>query len=166
MIVVSDTTPLISLMKAHRLEVLHELFNEVLIPAAVFEELTGNARFQDEASIIQKSSFIRCVSVDQPRSVRLLQRTTGLDRGESEAIVYAGDHQADFLLMDEAAGRRAAKAIGLHVMGTIGILLNAFDEHILTEEEILNAFDILKRSNRRISNQLIQDAMDYIHSRR
>ena len=42
MIVVSDTTPLITLMKAGKLDILHTMFGEILIPNAVFEELTGN----------------------------------------------------------------------------------------------------------------------------
>ena len=40
MIVVSDTTPLISLLKISRLDLLEKLFGEVLIPSAVFNELT------------------------------------------------------------------------------------------------------------------------------
>ena len=36
MIVVSDSGPLISLMKGEQLEVLHALYGEVLIPEAVF----------------------------------------------------------------------------------------------------------------------------------
>ena len=164
MIVVSDTTPLISLMKANQLDVLHKLFGEVLIPNAVFEELTSNSRFQDEANMIRECGYIRLVLVEEPKSVYLLQRATGLDRGESEAIVYADDHQADFLLMDEAAGRRTAKALGLHIMGTVGVLLNAFDDHILTESEVAEALDILRKSNRRISEKLIQDALDYLQN--
>ena len=45
MIVVSDTTPLISLLKISRLDLLEKLFGEVLIPAAVFNELTTDERF-------------------------------------------------------------------------------------------------------------------------
>lgn len=51
MIVVSDTTPLISLMKASRLEVLKLLFGEVLIPTAVFDELTSNDSFKSAADV-------------------------------------------------------------------------------------------------------------------
>ena len=40
MIVVSDTTPLISLLKINQLDLLEKLFGEVLIPEAVFNELT------------------------------------------------------------------------------------------------------------------------------
>lgn len=37
--VVSNTTPLISLLKLGRLDVLMELYQEILIPTAVFEEI-------------------------------------------------------------------------------------------------------------------------------
>ncbi len=47
MIVVSDTTPLIALMKASQLELLQKLFGKILIPKAVYDELTSNATFQD-----------------------------------------------------------------------------------------------------------------------
>lgn len=52
MIVVSDSTPLISLMKADRLDILHQLFGEILIPDAVFNELTANDRYTEEAALI------------------------------------------------------------------------------------------------------------------
>lgn len=42
MIVVSDTTPLISLLKINRLELLERLFGDVMIPKAVFDELTSD----------------------------------------------------------------------------------------------------------------------------
>ena len=58
MIVVSDTTPLISLLKADALSLLESLFGEVLIPDAVYMELTSNPDFADEAGIINHSSFI------------------------------------------------------------------------------------------------------------
>ena len=44
MIVVSDTTPLISLLKIKRVDLLKELFGEVLIPQAVFDDLTDELK--------------------------------------------------------------------------------------------------------------------------
>lgn len=107
MIVVSDTTPLISLMKAGQLNFLEKYFGEVLIPEAVFRELTSNIRFADEAGQIRGCQFIHVVKVDDGKSVNLLRRATGLDLGESEAIVLSDDVQADLLLMDEAKGRES-----------------------------------------------------------
>ena len=52
MIVVSDSGPLISLMKGGQLKILHSLYGEVLIPEAVFSELATNPRYEDEAEEI------------------------------------------------------------------------------------------------------------------
>jgi hypothetical protein len=48
MIVVSDATPIISFLKINRLDILGKLFGEVLLPEAVYEELTSNQDFQEE----------------------------------------------------------------------------------------------------------------------
>ena len=45
MIVVSDSTPLITLMKAGKLGILNAMFGEVLVPEAVFSEVTSNISF-------------------------------------------------------------------------------------------------------------------------
>lgn len=159
MIVISDTTPLISLMKADCLELLSPLFHEVLIPEAVYSELTSNPVFAEEARQIMNCGFIRVVTVKEPKSVDLLRRVSGLDLGESEAIVFADDVKADVLLMDEAKGRAVAKTMGIYIMGTIGILLFAHEENLLSSDETKVAFEKLKASNRHISDDLIRYAL-------
>ena len=155
MIVISDSSPLISLLKVSKLELLRDLYNEVLIPVAVFTELTSNQSYKNEADIIKNSSFIKIVSVKEEKSVDLLQRMTGLDLGESEAIIYADENKADILLMDEVSGRKVAKTLGIHVRGTIGILLLAYDKKLLSANDVDEAMEILKTSKRRISSELI-----------
>ena len=59
-IVVSDSTPLISLMKADLLDLLAGLFGEVLIPEAVFQEVTTNEEFKDEAEKKEKQLHSSC----------------------------------------------------------------------------------------------------------
>lgn len=162
MIVVSDTTPLISLMKAAKLSVLEDLYNEILIPDAVYSELTTNSKYADEAEEIKQCSFIRVVSVRERKAVEVLQKVSGLDLGESEAIIYADDNKSDILLMDEDAGRRVAKAMGIRVRGTIGVLLLAYDKGILTANDVDDATERLRAAKRRISEELFQYAHDYV----
>lgn len=163
MIVVSDSTPLITLMKAMRLDVLCDLFGEVCIPEAVFAELTTNEKYPGEAIMIRESNFIKVVAVNKSESVSLLQRATGLDRGESEAIVYADDHHADFLLMDEVAGRTVAQKMNIPIMGSIGVLVNAYRRGLMSAANVETAFEKIRAANRQISEKLIQNALSIVH---
>ena len=156
MIVVSDTTPLISFMKIGQLDLIQRLFGEIQIPEAVFEELVSNNRFPEESRQIQESSFIKKVKVTDIKAVDLLRRSTALDAGESEAIILSDTVEADFLLMDEVKGRRVAQQMGIPLMGTIGMLMVAYNDGLLSKEEILSYIEILKMNGRHISNKLYE----------
>lgn len=162
MIIVADTTPLISLMKIGRLDLIHDLFGEILIPNAVYEELTGNPRFPEESKQIQQCQYIKRTKIEDIRAVDLLSRSSGLDIGESEAIVLSDSMKASLLLMDEVKGRRVAKRMGINLMGTVGILAIAYKDDLMTSEDILNCIDILKKEGRHISNELYDQLIQKI----
>lgn len=162
MIVVADTTPLISLMKLGKLGLVEQLFGEVRIPAAVYEELVSNPQFPEEARQIQNSSFIKRVVIDDRKSVNLLRRAAGLDMGESEAIILSDTCHADLLLMDESKGRQVAKQMGLHLMGTVGMLRASYEEKLLSYEEIVQCVDVLRTSGRHISEKLFRQLLESI----
>jgi hypothetical protein len=98
-----------------QVELLQRLFREVLIPPAVQAEL-----LRYHAAL---PGFVRVQAVqDATHLTRLLGH---LDRGEAEAIVLAQEAHADFLLMDEIAGRRIAVQEGLRVVGLVGVIQEA-----------------------------------------
>ncbi len=160
MIIVSDTTPLISLLKINRIDLLEKLFGRVLIPDAVFSELTVDERFRLEADQIRQKKFIVVKSVANSEAASLLRRATGLDQGESEAIVLTDEWNADLLLMDEAKGRSVSAQMGLRIMGTIGILMAAYEEHELTADEVKECVDGLQRAGRHIGQRHYQILLD------
>ena len=160
MIVVSDTTPLISLLKINRIDLLEKLFGKVLIPDAVFSELTVDERFRLEADQIRQKEFIVVKSVANSEAASLLRRATGLDQGESEAIVLTDEWKADLLLMDEAKGRNVSAQMGLRIMGTIGILMAAYEEQELTADEVKDCVDGLQRAGRHIGQRHYQILLD------
>lgn len=162
MIVVSDTTPLISLMKIGHLELLKKYFGEVQIPEAVFNELTINERFTDEVKEIRNCQFIRVVKVKDCKSVNLLRRVAGLDLGESEAIVLSDDIQADLLLMDEAKGRDVAEQMQIKIMGTIGLLMASYQNGNIAAHEIKKCIEILRESGRYIGEKYFQMLLEQI----
>lgn len=159
MIIISDTTPIISLIKINRLDLLEELFGEVLIPDAVFRELTTNVTFKKEADIVKSSEFIKVSSIQNRKSLEILQAASGLDAGESEAIILADELKSDVLIIDERRGRKVAQNLGIAITGTIGILIQAYHEKILSEEEVKSCFEYLKNSSIRLSDTLIQEAL-------
>ncbi|BAU12233.1 hypothetical protein LEP3755_27620 [Leptolyngbya sp. NIES-3755] len=131
MIIVSNTTPLSELAKIDRLDLLHSLFTTILIPPAVYAELTTG---DHPATIaIPVATWIETRSMNQVERIEQLLQSPGLDRGECAAIALAEELKADRLLMDERAGRKLAQTLGLPTIGTIGILLLAKEEGIVSE---------------------------------
>ncbi len=163
MIVVSDTTPIISLIKIDKLDILKGLFVEVQIPEAVFNELTSNVLFKEEAKAVEACDYIKKMSVENMKSVDLLRRSTNLDAGESEAIVLADSLNNSILLIDEAKGRKIAKNMGLNIMGTIGILLVAYEDGLLDKESIEECIEVIRNSKLRISEALLDMLHDKIN---
>ncbi len=164
MIVISDTTPLISLLKIGRLNILEILFGSVQIPKAVFAELTENPKYEVEAETVKACPFIQVVDKIDESYVSLLRRSTGLDLGESEAIYLSDSKKADLLLMDEVRGREVAIRMGIKIMGTIGILGVAYEDSILSKEEIKEAIEILRDSGRHISEKLHEQLLNLIRA--
>ena len=160
MIVISDATPLISLMKADCLDILQSIFDRVMIPEAVYNELTSNKTYREEAELIAKADFINVVQLVEKCIANTFQQKTGLDRGESEAIVYADEQNADILLMDEAAGRKVAMNMGLTITGSIGILIKGYRQKLLTRDELETAINDIRLSNRHISENLLNMALN------
>ena len=162
MIVISDSTPIISLLKINKLELFEKLFGTVQIPKGVFAELTENPRFLNESKVVKESNFIQVVNEIDEDYVSLLRRSTGLDLGESEAIYLSDNGKADILLMDEVRGREVAVRMGIRIMGTIGILTVAYEDALLSKEEIKEAIDILRNTGRHISERLYDQLMNFI----
>ena len=162
MIVIADTTPIITLMKLQRLDLLEKLFDTVLVPNAVYEELVSNSNYLTEAKMVVECPFLKRLEISDRQSIKILREVVGLDAGESEAIVLAEEKHADLLIIDERKGRRVAKQMELKITGTIGILLQAFDCKILSEEEILSCSESLRNSRIRISDSLFALILDHV----
>ena len=149
MIIISDSSPLISLAIIGKLSVLTFLYEEVYVPTAVYEEVTkSNKPFAKELK-----SFLhdKIKSVENKMAVDILLSDIGA--GEAEAIVLALEQHPDVILIDDLKARRFAKMKGLTVMGTMGLLLMAKKEGVITEIKPLLS-DLLSH-NIRISAKII-----------
>lgn len=122
MIVVSDAGPLIYLGAVGQLELLPSQFERVLVPDAVWKEVVGHGESLPGANAVREAQWIDFRTVADEAVGPFTDR---LDPGEAAALVLAIALHADLLLVDDLAARRVANAIGIPVVGTLGILLQA-----------------------------------------
>ena len=152
--IVSNTTPIISLLKLNKLELLQQLYNQIYIPLAVYKEIeTGKAKgyYKDLSEI----GWINIIEVQDRQAVKYF---LDLDAGEAEAIVLATELNADLIILDEKPGRFHAKHADLKVTGTIGILIKAKTIGLIDElKPLLNE---LTEKNVWISEKLKRDILE------
>jgi predicted nucleic acid-binding protein len=134
MIVIADTTPLNYLSLIERQELLHQLFGQVIIPQAVFDELCANKTPHVVRQwIASRPLWIGVKSVTLLPDSALMQ----LDLGERQAILLAQELQADLLIADDRAARDEAAKRNLPAAGTLGVLELAAEKGLIDFPQIL-----------------------------
>lgn len=114
--IVSNASPLIVLLKINKLSILKDLFEKIVIPEAVYKEITTK---EHDKLIFDKLEWIEARSVRNIEMIALLEKL--IDKGEAEAIVLARELNVT-LLIDDAKARKYAKLLNIEVIGTLGLL--------------------------------------------
>ena len=149
-LVVADAGPLIALARTGHLGLLRELFEIVLVPQAVLDELhisSNRAGARRLAEAVEKEQWIQVRTV-QARA-HALELTLG--KGETEAILLAIETNA-ILLMDDKRGRAAARLQSIDVIGTGRVLVTAKRGGLL--ESVTSGLDDLAGAGYRMSPAL------------
>lgn len=123
MIVVSNTSPLTNLAAIGRFHLLRDLYGHLYIPQAVWDELNASGHVWPGREEVAGADWITRREVRDATAVAILCQH--LDAGEAETIVLALELRADLVLLDEREGRHTAQRLGLHVVGVVGVLLEA-----------------------------------------
>ncbi|WP_008310583.1 DUF3368 domain-containing protein [Leptolyngbya sp. PCC 6406] len=131
MIIVSDTSPINNLAAINHLHLLHHLYGKVLIPEAVYQELTDPNFPVAGATEVQTFSWIQTRAISDRTLVEALSNE--LDIGEAEAIALAVEMKADQVLIDERRGRLVAGRLNLHYTGILGVLVEAKSKGLIVE---------------------------------
>ena len=120
--VIVNSTPLIVLSGVGRLDLLKKLYGEVIIPKAVYREVTAK---KDSVcmQVIGESDWIHIEKI-RDRSEKKMYKAK-LHEGEVEVMILAQEKQADLVVIDDNAAKKTAKYLGLMVTGTIGVLIKA-----------------------------------------
>ncbi len=156
-IVVADTGPLIALGRVGYLNLLRDLYQDILIPPAVHRELhlgSGRPGAEQSAEALEQGWLqVQEPSPDSSSSSSELELI--LDLGEAEAILLAEEVDCRFLLIDERKGRSIAKRRGVPVVGVAGVLLAAKKRGLV--DAVLPALKNLGRTGYRMSAGLTKE---------
>jgi predicted nucleic acid-binding protein len=137
--IISDTSCLILLDKIGALEILHSLYGTIITTQEVASEFGG----------ILPEWIIITNPVDRNYQAII---EASLDRGEASAIALAVENKDCLLVIDDLKGRKFAMQLGLHITGTLGILIEAkLSGHISLLKPVLQK---IKKTNFRISDHL------------
>lgn len=119
---VVNASPLIFLARGGHLDLLGKLAKRTIVPQPVFTELQARGDTDRTVQALVRCQWMEIVNAPPiPADVQ----SWGLGLGESSVLALAQQHPSATVVMDDLAGRRCATSVGLPVLGTLGVILNA-----------------------------------------
>jgi predicted nucleic acid-binding protein len=129
-VIIADSSPLISLAIIEQLELLPQLYQRVLLPPAVWEEITVQGLGLPGAEAVSQAKWLE---IEAPLPMLSKQLSILVDYGEAEAISLAQSTPNSIVLLDDARARRIAERLDIPRIGTLGILRRAKKAGLIAE---------------------------------
>lgn len=162
---VTNAGPLIALGKLGLVQLLSQLYDSVLVPTVVYQEVVtrGLELGQPDAYAVQLAVARRKLAVVGVEMAEV--PTAGIEPplhlGERAAIQLAKQEEADWVLLDDQLAREQAQKLGMRVKGTLGVIVEAYRRQLLATEEVELVFQtILDRDDIWISDALVHRVWD------
>jgi predicted nucleic acid-binding protein len=165
--VVSNASPLIYAAKISFLEALQKLYEKILIPPAVYNEVVekGTKKKAADALIIEEAvtkGHLQVVELNQKAKteIEVLTKLHDISVGEAQAIALAKQVKAKLLIIDERSGTMAARVWGIKPIGLLGIIIEAMYQNVITFEELKTYFKRLTETEFRLKHGDYMKAME------
>lgn len=156
--VVSDASPLILLAKIGKLNLLKELYREIIIPSHVRNEVMEH---KDKASTLIlseiKKGWIQPVDAEISHEIMRLGEKLGLHKGETAALGVAKHLGINEILADDKLARIAARILGLRAIGCLGVIMKAYETDVITRTEAIDSIEKLVKAGLWISPEILSD---------
>jgi predicted nucleic acid-binding protein len=149
-LVICNTSPLLYLHQVGHLDLLPRMYRQVRIPLAVQRELQAGAQ---RGVNVPDTSAMEWLRVTPLTDTTLLPVVIDLGPGEAEAIALAVAHPGSLLILDDSLGRRIAHLNRVTYTGTLGVLLKAKTEGLLTS--VAPVIDALRNTTMHLTEPLI-----------
>ena len=141
--IISDASCLIALTNINRLEILKQLFKEIIITPEVASEY--------------KLSLPKWILIKDVLNKNMIAeiRKNKLGIGESSSIALAMENKNSVLILDDDQARNFVRKNGLVITGTLSIIRNACDLGYIESYEAV--CDDLRKANFRFSKKVQEE---------
>jgi predicted nucleic acid-binding protein len=140
-LIITDASCLIILDKIGHLDILPQLFDTVVTTPEIAAEYG--------------KSIPRWLILIKVNNVSLQSELAQIvDPGEASAIALAHEINYDYLVTDDLQARKLSIKLGLHVVGTLGLLLKAKQTGVITL--LKPTLEKMKQTDFRITQTLIE----------
>lgn len=148
---IADSSPLIVLLKSDLEYVLPELFKEIIVPEAVWEEiLAGKPNDIARQKLPQLSWAKRTLTEISNETIE----GYNLGKGETAVLNLALTISESKVLLDDFAARKSAKILGIPILGTGGLLIMAKQSGLITS--VAEALEKVQDAGLWLSNEIIK----------
>jgi predicted nucleic acid-binding protein len=144
-VIVSDTSCLIALTNIGLLSILKDLYSEIIITPEVKTEFGSDL-----------PQWVKVVQVND--NFKQSGMESVLDKGEASSIALALEIRDSILIIDEIKGRKIAGSLNIEIIGTIGIILLAYEKDLISN--VLDAIEKLKDKGFRLSDKLLEKLIE------
>jgi predicted nucleic acid-binding protein len=145
-VAVSNSGPLIHLTLAGLLDYVFELFDLIIIPPQVYDEIIvkGKEQGHSDAYILERAIKNEKIKVRTVKKSNDMISSIKLHEAEINAILLAIQSNTDTIFLDDEEARIYARKLGIRVSGTLGILIRLFKYKLFGKSE---ALQYLKKVN-------------------
>ncbi len=146
--VICDTSPLQYLHQLGLLNLLPALVEKIIVPSAVLAEIeVGRENAVDLPDLLA----LDWIEIRQAKSSAVLPLAVDLGVGETEVLSLALESPDAIVILDDLLARKAAGKLGIRIIGTLGILLEAKRKTLIPE--IAPILDDLEKLRFRLSDE-------------
>lgn len=150
---VVNASPIITLTKIGQLRLLDALGGTLLLPEAVVAEVLAGKDDDPAREVVARGWGKRCTPTSMPTSVL----EWGLGSGESAVLATCLERRPATAVIDDRAARTAARALGVPVMGALGVVLRCKRRGVLSHAGPVIAD--LRKAGLHIDDAVIRDVL-------
>jgi len=152
-----NASPVICLGRAGLLDLLQVEARRIALPRPVAEEVTRGRRGDEVAAALKSRPWIEVVACPLPPPEIV---AWDLDPGETAVLTWARMHPGSVAILDDREARRCAKALGIPLRGTLGLVLLARRRGVIASAR--SAADRLRAGGLYLSDAVVDEALGLV----